>query len=63
MNQPDRLFARPSTLTDDERERARAAFEQTPSLLDDAVHRALAHCDRGDLIADAILRRVRCTAS
>lgn len=54
----DRLCPKGS-LTADERERARLAYEQTPSLLDGPVMAALAHCDHGKQVAEAMLARVR----
>jgi hypothetical protein len=63
MTGPERLFSRPSTLTDDERERARAAFDESPSILDAAILAALGTCEHGERIAEAILGRVTCADS
>jgi hypothetical protein len=59
MTGTDRLFPRPITLTDDERERARVAFAETPTLLDAPIMAALAHIEHGERLADAIIDRVR----
>lgn len=58
--QVDRFWP-PSTLTDEERQRAKEAFERTPSLLEDAMLAALGHCERGETIAAQMLERVRCS--
>jgi hypothetical protein len=55
----DRLFARPSTLTDDERERARLAYQQAPTLLDDAVLAALAHLNDAEATVAGMLATIR----
>ena len=47
------------SLTADERERARLAYEQTPSLLDAAIAAALGHIEHGERLAEAIVARVR----
>lgn len=59
MTGNDRLFSRPSTLTPDERERARLAFEETPSILDAAILKALGTIEHGEAIASAIVGHVR----
>ena len=56
----DRLFSRPSTLTDAERERARAAYDECPSILDAAIMAALGTCEHGEAVAEAILGRLTC---
>ena len=61
MNNADRLFSRPSTLTDDERERARMAIDQTPAILESLYAAALGTLDHGDATVEALLRRIRCT--
>ena len=55
----DRLWTRPSTLTDEEREAARRAYEQQPSILDAAVLAALGHIDHGERLAARIAEEVR----
>jgi hypothetical protein len=55
----DRLFARPSTLTDDERDRARRAYEQTPTLLDAPVLAALAHLNDAEATVAGMLATIR----
>jgi hypothetical protein len=55
----DRLWTRPATLTPDERECARLAYEQAPTLLDDAVMAAFAHIDAGDEAAALMLETIR----
>lgn len=59
MTAPERLFTRPATLTEDERERARIACDETPTLLDAAILAALSHIEHGERLADAIVQRVR----
>lgn len=54
----DRL-APPLALTAAERERARAAFAETPSLLDGPILAALQHIEHGERVADQILANVR----
>lgn len=61
--QPDRLWTRPSTLTDEEREKARRAYEESPSILDAAILAALGSCERTAEQMQGVLRRVRtCSA-
>lgn len=55
----DRLWTRPSTLTDEQRAAARLAYEATPSLLDDAVNAAFAHIDDGDRTAGLMLATIK----
>jgi hypothetical protein len=57
-NRPD-VFSSIGTLTPDERERARLAYEQTPSLLDAAIRVALGHIEHGEHLADEIIARTR----
>jgi hypothetical protein len=59
MTDSERLFTRPSTLTDAERERARAAFEQAPSILDSAILAALGHADDRIALIEGVLRGLR----
>ena len=47
------------SLTADERERARLAYAEMPSLLDAAVQKALDHIEHGERLAEAIVARVR----
>ncbi len=57
----DRLFSRPSTITEDERARVRQAYEECPLILDAAIYAALGTLDHGDATVEALLRRIRCT--
>lgn len=60
---PDRLFSRPSTLTDDERERARAAIEARPAILEQLYATALGTLDHGERTAEQIIAEVQRCAS
>jgi hypothetical protein len=57
----DRLWTRPATLTPDERALARLAYEQAPTLLDDAVLAALGHIADGEAQVAGMLARIRGT--
>lgn len=62
MTTADRLFTRPSTLSDAEREQARAAVLADPAILEGPIQAALACATDGAETADrmlAVLREAR----
>ena len=62
MTASERLFSRPSTLTDAERDAARRAYDADPTSLDAAICAALRTCEPVERIAEEVLGRVRCAS-